>query len=118
MVLVIPWCDVKLHHVNKWLQNITDETDRNTEITTIVNEINNNFTKIDGIRDKLSSLNNTSYVMDFVFTTTNNPYFIEINSFGKEYASGSALFHWLLDTDKLYGENTTKTENIYFRYVF
>jgi hypothetical protein len=39
-------------------------------------------------------------------------YFIEINSFGKSYAAGSALFHWLEDEDKLY--NTTNT--IYFRF--
>lgn len=40
-------------------------------------------------------------------------YFIEINSFGKSYAAGSALFHWLEDENKLY--NTTN--NIYFRYA-
>jgi hypothetical protein len=105
-----------LYTPNKWLQNITDETERNTEITKTVNKINNYFNEVGSIRDKLASIGNTSYVMDFVFTTTGKPYFIEVNSFGKEYASGSSLFHWLLDTDALYG---SKLDNsIYFRYTF
>jgi hypothetical protein len=50
---------------------------------------------------------------DFTFHN-NQPYFIEFNSFGKEYASGSALFHWLIDYDKLYGNSKN---SIYMRYV-
>ena len=56
-------------------------------------------------------------VNDFSFDLTffnNLPYFIEPNSFGKEYASGSALFHWLIDYDKLYGN---MENNIFVRYV-
>ena len=30
------------------------------------------------------------------------PYFIEPNCFGKYYAAGSALFHWIHDHDKLH----------------
>jgi hypothetical protein len=41
---------------------------------------------------------------DFTFID-NEPYFIEINCFGKENAAGSALFHWIIDYDKLYGVN-------------
>ena len=44
----------------------------------------------------------------------NKPYFIEINCFGKEYAAGSSLFHWLIDENILYGKNSDK---IYFRYI-
>jgi hypothetical protein len=60
---------------------------------------------------KIIEQNDFSY--DFTFIN-NIPYFIEPNSFGKEYAAGSALFHWIIDYDKLYGliEN-----NIYIRYV-
>ena len=54
----------------------------------------------------------TSYTIDIAIIN-NKPYFIEINSFGKEYAAGSALFHWLIDEDKLYNTNN----NIFFRYV-
>lgn len=46
-----------------------------------------------------------SYVYDFAILENNKPYFIELNSFGKGYASGSALFHWLLDEEILYNEN-------------
>ena len=42
-------------------------------------------------------------------------FLIELNCFGKEYAAGSALFHWLLDEEKLY--NCQEEDTIYFRYV-
>lgn len=54
-----------------------------------------------------------SYTFDFAILENNKPYFIEFNSFGKEYAAGSSLFHWLLDEKKLYGKIINK---IYFRY--
>lgn len=54
----------------------------------------------------------TNYVYDFAILEDNKPYFIEINPFGKEYSSGSSLFHWLIDETKLY--NTEG--NIFFRY--
>ena len=40
------------------------------------------------------------------------PYFIEANSFGKLYASGSALYHWIYDHDTLH-----ESDVIEFRYV-
>ncbi len=44
-----------------------------------------------------------------------SPYLIELNCFGKEYAAGSSLFHWLLDEDILYDR---KGEGrVYFRYI-
>jgi hypothetical protein len=54
----------------------------------------------------------SSYTYDFAFVD-GNPYFIEMNSFGKEYAAGSSLFHWLLDEDVLYNSEN----DIEFRYV-
>lgn len=42
------------------------------------------------------------------------PFFIEINCFGKQYAAGSSLFHWLIDEDKLYGKDD---HTVYFRYA-
>ena len=44
----------------------------------------------------------TDYVYDVALTPDLTPYFIEPNSFGKEYTSGSALFHWIRDETKLY----------------
>jgi hypothetical protein len=55
-----------------------------------------------------------SYTYDFALLDDDKPYFIELNSFGKEYASGSALFHWLLDEDILYNEDGI----IEFRYNY
>lgn len=54
-----------------------------------------------------------SYTYDFAILPGNNPYLIEINCFGKEYAAGSALFHWIIDEDKLYNQE----DKIYFRYT-
>lgn len=56
----------------------------------------------------------SSYSYDFAIVD-NKPYFIEMNCFGKEYAAGSALFHWLLDEDILYGK--TGDDIIEFRYT-
>jgi hypothetical protein len=56
----------------------------------------------------------SSYSYDFAIVN-NKPYFIEMNSFGKEYAAGSALFHWLLDEDILYGKSGENC--IEFRYT-
>ncbi len=42
------------------------------------------------------------------------PIFIEPNGFGAEYATGSALFHWIHDKDKLYGLINSP---VYIRYT-
>jgi hypothetical protein len=56
-----------------------------------------------------------NYSIDLAILKNDEPYFIEINSFGKEYPAGSSLFHWLNDEDILYDR---KCENkIYFRYA-
>ena len=53
------------------------------------------------IKQKITHID--SYVMDFAILDDDSPYFIELNSFGKEYASGSALFGWIQDYNILYG---------------
>lgn len=92
-----------LYKTNEWLINKTDD-----EIKTIVAQINESFEK--DIKPKIHHL--TSYSVDFALVNDEG-YFIEINSFGKEYASGSALFHWLIDEDIMYG----KKEEQYFRFT-
>ena len=62
------------------------------------------------IKYKIKDLDCYSY--DFAILDNGQPYFIEINPFGKEYSSGSSLFHWLIDEDKLYNDGNT----IYFRF--
>jgi len=54
-----------------------------------------------------------SYVMDVAILENDEPYFIEINPFGREYSSGSSLFHWIKNENVLYGEKGI----IYVRYV-
>jgi hypothetical protein len=55
------------------------------------------------------------YSYDFAILEDMCPYFIELNSFGKEYAAGSSLFHWLIDEHKLYDSNNE--HKIYVRYT-
>lgn len=58
---------------------------------------------------------NSSVVIDIILLENLKPYIIEFNPFGKEYSSGSSLFHWLLDEELLY--NSDDENNTYFRYV-
>lgn len=57
-----------------------------------------------------------SYSIDIAIVNS-QAYFIELNSFGKEYAAGSALFHWLLDEEILYNKFETNDDAIEFRYT-
>lgn len=96
-----------LYQVNEWLSNSSRD-----EILSIIDLILNHFN--DNIRDKLTFIG--SYSMDLALILKNNneyiAYFIEPNSFGAEYASGSALFHWKIDEDIMYGK-----ENLQLRYT-
>lgn len=61
------------------------------------------------VKDRIQT---DSYCMDIAITN-DSVYFIEINPFGGEYSAGSALFHWVIDKNKLY--NTCG--KIYCRYA-
>ncbi|MCA9750263.1 MAG: hypothetical protein KC414_14230, partial [Romboutsia sp.] len=95
-----------LYNVNEWLCNLSVK-EKEQVIQLILEYFNSN------IRDKLTFIG--SYTMDLVLLDSNEehmPYFIEPNSFGSEYASCSALFHWELDKEILYGEDMSE-----FRYT-
>lgn len=81
----------------------------NLELKTKIDIIINYFN--DTISKKINWISNYSY--DFAIIN-DKPYFIEMNSFGKEYAAGSALFHWILDENILYNKSNN---NIEFRYT-
>ena len=77
------------------------------------NTIQNNITIILDSFDEINTKTSyTTFSYDVVLIR-GTAYFIEPNCFGKEYAAGSALFHWIIDFDKLYGLN----KNIYVRYI-
>lgn len=82
----------KLYH-----KNYPDDLDINKIILQKLNIIVQYF--YDEIISKITWTK--SYTYDFAICN-DKPYFIEMNSFGKEYAAGSALFHWLLDEKILY----------------
>lgn len=64
------------------------------------------------IKNKLIQYND--YVMDIALIE-DDFYFIEINPFGTEYSSGSALFNWIKDYEILY--NIKNNNYIEFRYT-
>lgn len=93
------------------LHNVYEEIDDQDIIIDISRKICNYFEQT--IKHLIT--NTDSYVYDFAFVGDDcQPFFIEPSSFGKEYAAGSALYHWLIDEDILYGkyDNT-----IHFRYT-
>lgn len=81
----------------------------NSEITILIKNINDFFNN--NIKQKLYSMVN--YTFDLVLLK-DTFYFIEPNSFGKDYSAGSALFHWVNDYDILLNENCNEIE---FRYT-
>jgi hypothetical protein len=91
---------------NKWLANKSDNQIKEIVIKIIIFFENN-------IKQKMSNIQN--YVMDLALIgKTEQPYFIEGNSFGKQYAAASALFHWLRDEPILYNNINN---DVVFRYV-
>ena len=58
----------------------------------------------------------SSYSIDLAINETDDDiYFIELNPFGKQYSSGSALFHWIKDEKILYGQQ--QEDAVHFRYT-
>ena len=89
--------------INEWIQSLV----ANNQMEKLVQKIVNYFEQ--EVREKMSTVG--SYVMDLAIVN-GEPYFIEANSFGKEYSSGSALFHWIIDDKILYSSG----DQIYVRY--
>ena len=88
---------------NDWVCGMTD-VQRKKLVLNLIRYFGEN------IKGKLSFLQ--SYVMDIYMVTETEWYFIEPNPFGGQYPSGSALFHWVRDNDKL-----TNSSKIEFYYV-
>lgn len=97
-----------LYRRNTILENLSEE-ERTIIIERWTHIITNYFSEV--IVNKLSHV--SDYCIDIAILKDDIPYFIEINSFGMEYASGSSLFEWVTDKDILYGEKP----GIYFRYT-
>jgi len=87
-----------LYDINNILESL-QEKEKNDLINKWINIIKSYHEK--EIIKKITHID--SYVMDFAILDDGSPYFIELNSFGKEYASGSALFSWIDDYNILYG---------------
>ncbi len=87
-----------VYDINDILEPLTDK-EKNDLINKWINIIKSYFES--DIKKKITHID--SYVMDFAILDDDSPFFIELNSFGKEYASGSALFGWIDDYNILYG---------------
>lgn len=99
-----------LYQINKTLKMMSDE-EKSKTILNWIHVISTYFEKI--IIKQITHID--SYVMDIAILENNSAYFIEINPFGKEYSSGSSLFHWIVDEEILYDKNNDGL--IYFRSV-
>lgn len=89
-----------IYRANDWLANKSTE-ELEAIVCLIVDFFNVN------IAPKMTSL--TNYVMDLALIDCDGeltPYFIEANVFGREYGSGSSLFHWIKDEDRLTDSET------------
>ena len=98
-----------LYDSNDILESLNDN-EKDVMIHKWINIINSYYET--NVKQKITHID--SYVMDFAILDDDTPYFIELNSFGKEYASGSALFGWLQDYNILYGLSGDVIE---FRYT-
>jgi D123 len=96
---------ISQQHICRQLYNHEDE------LRPLVELILREFSS--GIVHKLSWLKD--YVYDFAITGDGAPYFIECNPFGKEYSSGSALFHWICDESILYNSSGA-SDSVVVRY--
>eukprot|EP00734_Pompholyxophrys_sp_LG126_P000188 Pompholyxophrys_sp_v1_NODE_34_length_3454_cov_2.369520.p1 type:complete len:295 gc:universal NODE_34_length_3454_cov_2.369520:2398-1514(-) len=90
----------RLERVNKWLSSMDDH-----EIYEIIDKIvqfNREYVAPKLVSPTLRS-DELNYVMDMcLLGDTLEPYFIEINSFGAHYGTGSGLYHWIYDHDTLH----------------
>jgi hypothetical protein len=102
-----------LYESNKILAKLETEEERNRLVFKWIKILLDHFRSV--IRRKITHID--SYVMDIAILNPEDPdpqpYFIEINTFGKTNASGSSLFHWLLNEEILYGNG----KSIEFRYT-
>jgi hypothetical protein len=127
VLYIIPWETIEKHmefrvfvHENKitaisqqCCYDCFDDILNDDVVTEYINILLNNFDE--DVSKKLTLQNNYTY--DIAILNTDNglsPYFIEQNVFGKEYAAGSSLFHWIIDEEILYQKGTPV---VYFRYV-
>ena len=100
-----------LYRANDTLDKL-DVSSRTSLIQLWINTIHEYFNRI--VIKRVTHID--SYTMDFALIgDRNDPYFIEVNCFGKEYAAGSALVGWLQDEDILYG--SSGDDVIHFRYT-
>ena len=90
-----------LYDINPWINGLNDEEKK--DIVLKIKEYHECF-----IRPRMSKLM-THYTFDFVLLGEQlEPYFIEANPFGGDYAVGAALFGWEQDNDTL--TDSTKIE--------
>lgn len=67
------------------------------------------------MRERITFL--PDYSFDIAILEGDQPYFIEMNCFGTQYAAGSALFGWIEDHDILYGVGADADKKLYVRYT-
>jgi hypothetical protein len=99
-----------LYDINEYLAKLPKE--EQTKIVTNWAKLINSYFE-NTIKRNITHL--TEYTIDLALLENDEPFFIEINCFGKEYAAGSSLFHWEVDEKILYDLDNKGI--IHFRYV-
>lgn len=94
----------KFSEVNEWLYSLSDEEVGREVGQKIIDHFNAT------LRDKLAVIAGPDYSMDIAFLDDGSVFFIEPNSFGANYAAGSASFHWVYEHDSLHGEEGDMVE--------
>jgi len=103
-----------LYRENVWLSSLEDDIIKTNVVKKILVYFDSN------IKEKMSYMGEYSMdlalikIRDEIGDQDDTPYFIEPNSFGGNYASGSSLFHWVIDHNIMYG----KTNSLEFRFTY
>jgi D123 len=85
--------------INEWLAGLSDEQISEQVVYKIIDHFETN------LKHRLKHIVGPNYTMDIAFLNDGSVYFIEPNSFGAEYAAGSAAFNWVYEHDALHSED-------------
>lgn len=88
------------------------EMDKNGKLVNFIQSIIDHFNL--SLKNRLEKIVGPNYTMDLALLYDDSFYFIEPNSFGENYAAGSALFEWTLEHDLLHKE---PGEPVTFKFV-
>jgi acetoin utilization deacetylase AcuC-like enzyme len=94
--------------INEWLRNLSDAEIAEQVVYKICDYFDSK------LRRWLAPIVGPNYTMDIAFLKDGSVYFIEPNSFGAQYAAGSAAFDWVYEHDALHRESDSHPITVKF----